>query len=225
MILKSGTFTWKVKPNANLTVLKICEESQGSINASLHFELGDGSSVTVCPIILAQGNVVLNLTAILGELAHIRIAGAYVLSGQQRCIITTKQEHRGFSSKSSLIMNGIVAKRAQVEYQGSIKIGSQANQSRASQENKTILIGSQAKAISSPSLEVLTHEVQCAHGSAVGPLQSDQIYYVQSRGFSEQEAKQLLIRSFLAQAIMDIPEEKERKLILERLMTKVIANL
>ncbi len=71
------------------------------------------------------------------------------------------------------------------------------------QVNKNILLSPSAKAVSIPSLEILTNDVQCSHGSAVGQLDQGHIFYLMARGLQEVQAKQLLLESFIENSILD----------------------
>ena len=133
-----------------------------------------------------------------GEHAHADVRGAYVINGNQQVDIITNQLHCAPSTRSKVIMKGVLDDSAHAMYRGLININQQAEKSHASQENKNMLLSNSARAFSIPSLEVLTHDVQCAHGSAVGQCDDEQLFYLQSRGLSSKAARKLLIESFFA---------------------------
>ena len=220
--LTSGEYLWIIKKDIQATVIHTVEHD---CNAKIAFYLEPGSILRYHPIMSGGAKCAITISVYLQESAQFIGNGAYALTGNQECMLTTVQEHQQPSSKSTFIINGIAADNASMHYQGSIIIQKNAYKSNAMLENKTLLLGIKAKAISVPSLEVKNNDVQCAHGSAVGPLQEDQLLYIQSRGLSEQEARQLLIKSFFAQTIAGISDEKEREAILKRLMKKIIGIL
>ena len=88
-------------------------------------------------------------------------------------------------------------------FKGMIRIEKDAQGSCASQENKNILLSNGAHAVSVPSLEVLTHDVQCSHGSAVGRFDDEQLFYAASRGIDEKRTQHLLSNAFLADLYTD----------------------
>lgn len=135
------------------------------------------------------------------------IAGYYVLENDQQAIMKTMQMHNAQHTKSNLAINGILSDTAQAMYEGTICIEHNAAYSDAAQSNKNMLFGQRARAISVPNLEVKTNEVQCKHGSAVGQLDLEQLFYLQSRGLSMQCAKQILIESFIVEVFKEIPKE------------------
>lgn len=222
--MKSGTFSYKIPAHTSQTFIEIHQEHENPIEASWQFDLEAGSSLILCPIIVGNANLALTINASLEENAQLMIVGAYALKGTQSCLIITKQEHKGASSTSNLVINGIAKDQASLQYQGAIFIQKNAAQSIAKQENKTLLLGSQARAISIPSLEILNNDVQCAHGSAVGPLQEDQLIYAQSRGLPLKHAQKLLITSFFAQTLGDILDENLKAQLIEKLVQRSLGE-
>ncbi len=132
-----------------------------------------------------------------GPGAQVNVYGVYVLNTNQHLTITTKQHHQVAHTCSSLSFNGVLTDNAQVNYKGTIFVDKKAPNTQAAQNNKTILLSKQAQAQSIPTLEVLNNDVQCAHGSAVGQLDEQQLWYAQTRGLSETLAQRMLLESFL----------------------------
>lgn len=62
-----------------------------------------------------------------------------------------------------------------------------------------------AKANSVPNLEILCNDVICGHGSSVGPLENEPLYYLMSRGISRARAERVLVRGFFEEAIRRLP--------------------
>lgn len=216
--LPEGDFHWLIEQGATLNLVhylvadRIC-------NSRVRFTLQEKSSVRYHPII--QGHGSLTISAQLHQESECTVAGAYLLHENHALCVTTVQEHIGPCAISSLIFNGIVTQRASINYRGAILIGPHATKSNALQENKTILIGDHAHALSVPSLEVKTNDVQCAHGSAVGPLSTDHIIYAQSRGLNFEQARTVLLTSFLERALAGILDERLRA----EYITQMIATL
>ncbi|MCX5925142.1 MAG: SufD family Fe-S cluster assembly protein [Candidatus Dependentiae bacterium] len=145
----------------------------------------------------SHSSVTLNLHA-QGERSHIQVRGAYILNGSQQACITIYQNHSTSHTQSDVIIKGVLADNAQSEYKGLICIAKDAPYTDAVQENKNLLIGEQCRALSQPSLEILNNEVRCAHGSAVGQIDNDLLFYIQSRGIPTDQATLLLTEGFIA---------------------------
>jgi Fe-S cluster assembly protein SufD len=161
-------------------------------NAQLNVEILIASSINVHIECILLG---------VGARAH--ITGAYILDASQKVHITTLQHHVVAHTQSTLIMKGLLRGTAAAQYHGMVRIEKDAQGSCASQENKNILLSNSARAISVPSLEVLTHDVQCSHGSAVGRFDEQQLLYAASRGIDEKRAQHLLSNAFLADLFTD----------------------
>src|SRR5690606_30328095 len=97
-----------------------------------------------------------------------------------------------------LVIRGIVDDSANAMYSGMIRVEKNARGSVSSQENKNILLSNGARAISVPSLEVLTDEVHCFHGSATAKFDAEHLFYAASRGIDEIYMRRLLIEAFFA---------------------------
>lgn len=136
------------------------------------------------------------------------IKGVYVLSDKQQIDIKTYQYHCVADTKSSLVMKGMLQDASRMNYQGLIKIDKSAKRTYASQQNQNIVLSKDAKVVSVPSIEVLQHDVQCFHGSAIGKFDQQQLWYLQSKGLSYKAAYQLLVQSFF-QEVLDGVENNQ----------------
>jgi Fe-S cluster assembly protein SufD len=149
-----------------------------------------------------------------GEGADASIRGAYMVDMLDKVQLTTLQHHVVPHTQSALLMKGLLRDNAHAQYHGTVRIEKEAQGSCASQENKIILLSNNARAVSVPSLEVLTHDVRCSHGSAIGRFDEEQLFYAASRGIDEKRAQHLLSSAFLAGLFTDdMLKESVRNLI------------
>lgn len=128
---------------------------------------------------------------------HADIKGIYQIAGKGSLTITTFQLHDAKHTVSNLQIKGTLRDSAYVNHQGTINITKNGARTESAQHTKLLLLSEQARAISVPNIEVLTHEVQCAHGSAIGRLDQEQAWYLQARGLSPTQAEEVLIDGFL----------------------------
>lgn len=172
---------------------------------------------------LVMGNHPLDLTFrfTLERAAKVIVEGIYILNNEQQCRITTLQHHTAPHASSSVAINGIGAGTSSFYYRGTIAIEKNAENSIARQENKTLLLSAHARAHSLPCLEVHTNKVQCAHGSATGPLGAELIHYGQSRGLSYAQIQSLLLSSMLRNTLQHFPEAQVRDRIINESLKKV----
>lgn len=209
--------TWQIKAHTFLQVVFENHYDQSSV-ARITAILEPHAQLELTPLLLNGTVHELHITLHLAQSAHAVIKGAYALHAAQKSIIRINQHHQGKESVSHVTINGVARDTAQVDYAGMITIEEEARKSVASQENKTILWSDTAKAQSIPSLEVKTNDVQCAHGSAIGHLNKEHIWYAQSRGMNAVQAQRLLLKSFFCQTLPDSIDDK----IINALIKKII---
>jgi Fe-S cluster assembly protein SufD len=123
----------------------------------------------------------------------------------------TTQDHIGADTRSDLMFKSALKDRARAVYYGMTRVGLQARNADANQENRNLLLSATAKADSDPVLEILTSDViRVSHGATAGPVDEEQLYYLQTRGIPYEAAEALLVRAFLGEVLGRIPDEALR---------------
>lgn len=220
-IKKSGTYTIPIA--AQSAVYLVHEHNSGqAYRAQLDFILEPGSSLHYVPLFYGGSQKKVTINVVLQEHARATVSGIYALCKTQEYTINTRQQHEGAHARSDLCINGMAADSASILYQGTIAVQKNAIKTKASQENKTILLSSHAQAVSIPSLEVQTNDVQCAHGSAVGPFDQNHVYYLQSRGLSLYQAQNLMLKGFLAKLLDGTSDAEWADRMIEKLIKTVM---
>jgi Fe-S cluster assembly protein SufD len=125
------------------------------------------------------------------------LLGIVDLAGRQHADFQTLQEHFGDATRSDLVIHDALRDRSSANFTGLIRINRSAHQTESSQEQKNILLSDSAKADSDPKLEILNNDViRCTHGAAVGPVDEEMVFYLQSRGLERASAEQLIVEGF-----------------------------
>ena len=83
-----------------------------------------------------------------------------------------------------------------------------ANGTDGEQSIRAMLLDRTATANARPELEIFADDVKCAHGCAVGELDAQGLFYLQSRGLPPAEAKKLMLQAFIAEAFVGAPDEE-----------------
>ena len=135
-----------------------------------------------------------------GEGAAVRMDAVYVLR-DRHADLTSVVEHRGENGATSQMAKGVAAGRARAVFQGRIVVAAGADGTDARLRHDALLLDEGAEVNSKPELEIYADDVQCAHGNTVGALDDEQLFYIRSRGIGEAEAKALLMRAFLGEAV------------------------
>lgn len=99
----------------------------------------------------------------------------------------------------------IIGDRAHGVFNGKVFVPKPAQLTDAAQLNRNLLLSSKAKIDTKPQLEITADNVKCAHGATVSQLEDDEIFYLQSRGIDENDARKLLVNAFAAEIINQIP--------------------
>ena len=150
---------------------------------------------------------------LLGEGAEVELSGTGVLWDKLHADVTTHIEHVAGKTASRQLFKYVVGGNARGVYQGKISVHKGADGSDSRQTAKALLLGERAEADLKPELEILADDVKCAHGAAVGELDADSLFYLRSRGIAESEARALLTRAFLEEAVEGIVSDDLRRAV------------
>ncbi len=119
----------------------------------------------------------------------------------------TKMIHLGKNTKSTIVSKGISAGKSQNSYRGLVKIGPKANGSRNYSVCDSMLIGSDCGAHTFPYIESKNNTSSIEHEATTSKIGEDQIFYLQSRGMSEEDAISLIINGFCKEVFKELPME------------------
>ncbi len=117
----------------------------------------------------------------------------------------TLQDHVAPSTSSDLLFKGALQDRGRSVYSGLIRVQPEARGTNAFQTNRNLVLSEGAGAESVPNLEILTDDVRCSHASAVGPVDEEQLYYLESRGVPPVAAERLIVLGFLGEVLDRLP--------------------
>lgn len=137
--------------------------------------------------------------------ANAFMSGLYFASGTQHIDQRTLQKHSSHHTYSNLLYKGAVKDNAHSVYQGIIAAGPGAIKVDAYQMNKNLVLTPNARADSLPGLEIDADDLKCSHGSTIGTLDPEQLFYLMSRGLSRAEARQMLVNAFFEEVTAKVP--------------------
>jgi Fe-S cluster assembly protein SufD len=152
------------------------------------------------------GRIVRNdLTAVLGgDGAHAALDGVYVADGVQLVDNHTSIDHAQPHCTSHELYKGILAGSARAVFNGRILVRPDAQKTDAKQTNRALLLSDEAQVNSNPQLEIFADDVKCTHGAAVGQLDEEALFYLQARGLTRGEARDLLLHAFAGEVLSEI---------------------
>lgn len=162
----------------------------------------------------------IDLTVDLGEEnASVEIFGVVIGNNSNTISLQTNQHHISKNTKSNLYIKSLIFDNSIFNFLGLIRIEKDAHLSDAYQKNSGLLLSSKGKINTQPSLEILANDVRCTHGATIGTINDDEINYLQTRGLSKDQAKQLIISGFFQDILTNISDNKVKK-ELEKLIDK-----
>jgi Fe-S cluster assembly protein SufD len=138
------------------------------------------------------------------------LLAAYFGSGEQTLDYRTFQEHVAPDTTSNLLFKGTVSDHSRSVYTGLIRVAKNARGTNAFQTNRNIKLSEDAWAESVPNLEIENNDVHCSHASAVGPIDEEQRFYLESRGVPTRVAERLIVSGFFAEVFDAFPDPRLR---------------
>lgn len=132
------------------------------------------------------------------------IGGLYMLKGQESHDFTILADHFEPDGTSQQYFKGVIDDKARAVFQGKIHVHRPAQRTDGYQSHHALLLAGTAEANAKPELEIYADDVKCSHGATAGMLSAEALFYLQSRGIPAEEARNLLIRSFLGETIENI---------------------
>ncbi len=105
---------------------------------------------------------------------------------------------------------------------GVVDVRKTASQASANQTSRNLLLSDQASASPTPILEISAYDVlRCSHGATVGPVDQEQIFYLQSRGIAADEAERMLVDGFFSEVLERVPSERLQRRVRAVLHSKL----
>lgn len=139
-----------------------------------------------------------------GEGCELNADGLYLMDHDQRCDNYIFVEHACPHCKSSELYKGIIDDAAKASFNGHVLVQDGALKTEAYQSNKNILLTDKARVETKPFLEIYNDDVKCSHGSTIGQLDEQALFYLQTRGISERTAKTMLSYAFCDEVIRQV---------------------
>jgi Fe-S cluster assembly protein SufD len=138
---------------------------------------------------------------LLGAQARAALHGALLLRGRQHADLTAVVAHDAPACTSRQVVKSVLDEHAHGVFQGRIEVARAAQKTDGYQLSQALLLAPGAEMDVKPELEIFADDVKCSHGATVGALDFEQLFYLRSRGIPEAQARGMLIRAFLADAL------------------------
>ncbi|HDD55291.1 MAG TPA: SufD family Fe-S cluster assembly protein, partial [Chloroflexi bacterium] len=133
---------------------------------------------------------------LVGKGAEGRVSGMFFADQEQHLSYNTLQRHLAPWTTSDLLFRGALNGKSRSVWRGMIYVAEGAQHVDGYQANRNLVLDPGARSDSIPGLEILNDDVRCTHGSTIGKIDEDQLFYLLSRGLPRVEAEQLVVQGF-----------------------------
>lgn len=202
---------------------KVQRESEEAFHiATLQAHLERGSNFSSHSIAMGGALVRNDLnTELEGEGIECTLNGFYMVTGRQHVDNHTRVDHLKPHCSSRELYKGILDGKARGVFNGKIYVHKPAQKTDARQTNKNLLLSKDSLINTKPQLEICADDVKCTHGSTIGQLDQDAIFYLRSRGVGLKDARSLLTYAFARDIINRIKIEPVRAWLDDLLVTRL----
>lgn len=171
----------------------------------------DSGLKTVC---INQGSTTVRTDykiSLAGENAEALLNGVWMLGEKREAHTHVYMDHQAPHCRSYQLFKGVLNDFSRSSFEGKIMVRRPAQKTEAFQLNNNILLNDHTHADSKPNLEIYADDVKASHGATIGQLDPEQLFYMKTRGFSDDTAKNLLIYGFCEQVIemIQLPSLRE----------------
>ncbi|PWB78962.1 MAG: Fe-S cluster assembly protein SufD [Holophagae bacterium] len=203
-----------LEDGAVLDHYSVVDDDHGATHiAALEVRQGRDSAMHSGVFVTGGGLVRSDLAVTLGGAgAGATLEGLYLTSGRQHVDNHLLVRHSVPSCTSRQLYKGILDGSSRAVFNGRIVVDKGAQKTDARQSNRNLLLSPAALVQSNPQLEILADDVRCTHGSTIGRLDEDAVFYLRSRGLDRTSAESLLTWAFAAEVVegVRVPELRDR---------------
>ena len=204
----------------------VCESHDAAHVGTLSIRQERSSQVTAHNI-TAGGKLVRNDVTVRlnGEGANVVLDGLFAVTGNQHVDNHTLIDHVTPHCESLELYKGVLDQSARGVFDGSIIVREGAQKTVSRQTNHNLLLSETAVVDSKPTLVIHNDDVKCNHGSTIGQLDEQALFYLRSRGISAEEARNLLVLAFASELVDRLKIEAVREQVRRALFQQMPGRL
>jgi Fe-S cluster assembly protein SufD len=206
---------------------KVQEESVSAFHiASMHTHAARSATFSSHSFTLGGRLVRNDVFALLdGEGAEVTLNGLYLADGERLVDNHTTIDHAKAHCPSHEIYKGILGGKARAVFNGKIIVRPDAQKTDAKQTNRALLLTDNAAINTKPQLEIFADDVKCTHGAAIGQLDEDALFYLQARGLTFSEARDMMIHAFAGDILERVQIEPLKRALESELYAQLARDL
>lgn len=225
-----------VPPNQKLMVEEVySSRACGALNVNIEYVIGEGSAVCAIKLDQSQESHLItsqkvkvaknatyqmvhftsqaqwarhyNYVALMGEAAHADLAGSYLVGENQFVDHHTFVDHSVALTTSQQVYSGVLSHKATGVYNGKVWIRRDSQKANAEQLSRNLLLAKSAEANTKPELLIDADDVKAKHGATIGQMDQEELFYMQSRGLTPVQAREMVLKSFVLGMADSLPTE------------------
>jgi Fe-S cluster assembly protein SufD len=174
----------------------------------IRVKLGKESKLTLY-VINAGGKLIRQdlIIEVDGEHSELTLRGVNLLGGDTHTDVTLVLGHNVENTNSTEVMRNVVFDRAKGVFQGQIRVAPGAQKTDAKMSCNTLLLTDEGDFSAKPELEIFADDVVCGHGATVADIDATHLFYLESRGIPEKQARSLLVKAFVQETVEELEDE------------------
>ncbi|MDR0815532.1 MAG: Fe-S cluster assembly protein SufD [Bacteroidales bacterium] len=202
----------RLNPSTHLKTHTIVNQAADSM-MKIHYIVLSGESI--------DNRLQVNLTGKNAEhIAH----GLTFTEGTEHTGNHVQIVHAAPECRSNQLFKHILSGTSTGNFIGKIIVNKDAQKTTAYQRSSNILLNNKAKMDIQPQLEIYADDVKCSHGATVGQLDSEALFYLQTRGIDKQDAEKILLRAFAEETLDNINIENVKNEVIQYVNQKLITS-
>jgi Fe-S cluster assembly protein SufD len=216
-----------VKDGARLHHYRVQRESKHAFHtATTAAELGRSSRYDTTSINLGAQLSRHDVSVVMDhEGAETSVDGLYMVGADQHTDTHSMIDHRQPHCNSHQLYKGILDGNGRAVFNGKVFVREGAQKTDAMQTNKNLLLSDKARVDTKPQLEIYADDVKCAHGAAVGQIDPEELFYLETRGINPELGRNLLTYGFAEEVIAKIEVESIRSQLDETVLRQLRTSL
>jgi Fe-S cluster assembly protein SufD len=212
--------------NARVDHVRIIDEGEGSIHINNLRSYQEGDSRFATNVISLSKGAVRNQAYFLpnGENCETFLSGFYLGQGSAHIDNHTLVDHARPECFSDELFKGVLSGHSKGVFNGKVLVRQDAQKINAYQTSKSVILDDTAAMYAKPELEIYADDVKCSHGATTGELDSEAMFYLQSRGIRAEEAQLMLLEAFAGDVFDRIELEPVRAHVDSLFRDRLYAN-
>ncbi len=212
--------------NARVNHIRVQRDSGKAFHlANCAVSIGRSSNYQSVSVALGARISRYNLNVLLAEGAECAVDGLALITDRQLADTHTCIDHTQPHGVSRQLHKCIVGGSAHAVFNGKIMVRQGAQRTDSIQSSRNLLLTGKARVDTKPQLEIFADDVKCAHGATIGQLDSEEVFYLNSRGLTDSVARNLLTYAFGAEVIERIPVASLKRQLEQRVLEQTSSQL